>query len=69
MDVEERNWSFDLLLHHELDFCKLTIQMLKETLQLPVTMFPDDKGVIHVANYSKGFSEAVVSTLCSKYCM
>ena len=49
MDVKERNWSFGLLLHHELDFYTLTVRMLEETLQLPVTMFPDDKGVIHVA--------------------
>ena len=48
MHVEERNISFGLLLHRELDFCTLTIQIIKETLQLPVTMFSDDKGVIHV---------------------
>ena len=30
MDVEERKWSFSLL-HGELDFCALTIQMVKET--------------------------------------
>ena len=33
----------------ELDFCTLTVQIIKETLQLPVTIFPDDKGVIHIA--------------------
>ena len=40
MHVEERNCTFGLRLHGELDFCALTIQMLKEALQLTVAMFP-----------------------------
>ena len=32
MDIEERNRSFGLFLHGEVDLCALVIQMCKETL-------------------------------------
>ena len=54
MHIEERNWPLGLLFNVELDFCTLTIQMLEETLQLPVTMFLDDRGVNHVVQLEQG---------------
>ena len=54
MHFEERDWSLGLLLNGELDFCTLTIQMLEGTLQLPVTMFPDDRSVIPVVQLQQG---------------
>ena len=54
MHINERNWPLGLLFNVELDFCMLTIQMLEETLQIPVTMFPDDRNGIHVVQLEQG---------------
>ena len=60
MDVEERNGSFGLLLHRELDFRTLTIQMLKETSQLRAKpMMNLDSGLILDPSQTPFFTQEV----------